>query len=308
MTSTEKKLGYKWIAEYRESLDPSTDYEEIWKLSTCYYVNDFMMNFLYTTGFPHFILPPHGGEVMYRGGAGKAVKNGNRRETDTADHFWRWFEFGPSDLKTQQSVKQVNSIHQGIAKRYPGRYTMLEDFTYTMCWIGADMHRLRIRVGLSGYTEKQQIATHLYWQEIAKLFRGENPGQDPSVSPPAFDAPITDFPTSFDGMLEYMERYEAIDYPFTEAGAATCEVILDQFAEKWFPKGTRFLGRKMILSLLDEAPHRVHRLPYPSALTRWTMEKGLAAVMFAQERILPDPKITTPEKHRRAKKRELAAV
>lgn len=104
-------------------LDPYVDYEKIWKLSTCYYVNDFMMNFLYTTGFPHFILPPHGGEVMYRSNTGKAIHHPDKRESDTAKHFWRWFELGPSDLATQKSIKQVNAIHQGIAKKYPGRYT-----------------------------------------------------------------------------------------------------------------------------------------------------------------------------------------
>ncbi|MCZ4587575.1 hypothetical protein O4328_28470 [Rhodococcus opacus] len=302
--------GYKWIVAERESLDPYVDYEKIWKLSTCYYVNDFMMNFLYTTGFPHFILPPHGGEVMYRANTGKAIHQPDKRESDTAKHFWRWFEMGPSDLATQQSIKQVNAIHQGIAKKYPGRYTNLEDFTYTMCWIGADMHRLRLRVGLSGYTENQKIATHLYWQEIAKLFRGENPESRPGN--PVFDAPISDFPTSFDGMLEYMDKYEAIDYPYTEGGAATCEAIIDQFSHRWFPKGTRFLGRQMILSLLDESPHRVHRLPYPNVLVRKVMEFGFAAVVYTQERILPDPKLSTPEKHRRAeagkKLREVAVA
>ncbi|WAL49612.1 hypothetical protein [Rhodococcus pyridinivorans] len=280
--------GYKWIVAERESLDPYVDYEKIWKLSTCYYVNDFMMNFLYTTGFPHFILPPHGGEVTYRDNTGKLIKQQDKREADTAKHFWRWFEYGPSDPITQKSIKQVNAYHQGIANKYPGRFSNLEDFTYTMCWIGADMHRLRLRVGLSGYTEKQKIATHLYWQEMAKLFRGEN------------DAPIIDFPASFDGMLEYMEKYEAIDYPYTEAGAKACEAILEQFANRWFPKGTRFLGRLMILSLLDEPPHRVHRLPYPNVLIRKMMEFGFAAVVYTQEKILPDPKLSTPEKHRRA--------
>ncbi|MET8427645.1 hypothetical protein [Nocardia sp. NPDC004860] len=288
--------GYKWIADEREGLDPYVDYEKIWKLSTCYYINDFMMNVLYATGLPHFILPPHGAEAMYRANTGKAINQPDKRESDTAKHFWRWFEYGPSDMITQKSVKQVNAIHAGIAKKYPGRYAYIEDFTYTMCWIGADAHRLRLRLGLSGYTEKQKIAAHLYWQEMAKLFRAEE------------DALISDFPTSFDGMLEYMAEFEGRDWPYTEEGAKTCEALLAQFANRWFPKGTRFLGRQMILSLLDESPHRVHRLPYPNVLIRKIVEFAFAAVVYSQEQILPDPRISTPERHRKTAAARTAAA
>ncbi|MEV7136458.1 hypothetical protein AB0N24_26740 [Arthrobacter sp. NPDC093128] len=280
--------GYKWIASEIASLDPHKDYEQIWKLSTCYYVNDFMMNFLYSTGFPHFILPPRGGEVIARGGKGKIIKQQDRRESDTAKHFWRWFEYGPSDPITQRSVAQVNALHQGVANQYPGRFTHLRDFTYTMCWIGADMHRLRLRVGLPGFTENQKIAAHVYWQEMAKLFRGENSTE------------ISDFPDGFEGMLRYMDEYEAVDWEYSPDGAATCEAIFEQFSKRWFPRGLQFLGRAMLLSLLDEPAHRVHRLPDPGFLTRKFFEFGFAAMMVAKERILPDPQLSTPEKHRLA--------
>lgn len=280
--------GYKWIIAERESLDPHVDYERIWELSTCYYVNDFMMNFLYTVSNPYFILTPQGSQALYRGGTGKTVMQTGKRESDTVDHFWKWYEYGPSNPVTQESVSRVNAIHQGVAKKYTGLFSHLEDYTYTICWIGADVHRMRLRVGLNGYTEKQKIATHLYWQEMAKLFRGEN------------DTAISDFPTSFDGMLEYLAEYEARDWPHTDEGALTCVALLEQFSNKWFPRGFRYFGRAMILSLLGEAPHRVHRLPYPNIVIRKLMEWGYAGIIFSKEHILPDPKISTPEKHRRA--------
>jgi hypothetical protein len=278
--------GYKWIATEIDRLDPETDYERIWKLSTCYYVNDFMMNVLYTTGFPHFILPPYGGETVSRGGYGKLIVNRQKRADDTLGHFWRWFEFGPSNLETQRSVRQVNGIHAGIARGMPGNFAHNEDFVYTMCWIGADMHRLRLRLGLPGYTEKQRIATHRYWQAMSTLFVSEL-------------GDITDFPADFDGMVECLTTYEATDWEFSPEGAVACEALIQQFSRRWFPRPLRFLGRVMILALLDEPAHRVHRLPYTRALTRRFMELGLKAVLVAKERILPDPRITTPERHRR---------
>lgn len=281
--------GYKWIVAERESLDPYVDYERIWELTSCYYINDFMMNFLYTNGFPYFIMTPQAIRAIYRGGEGKTYTQPDKREKDTADHFWRWFEYGPSHPITQKSVQQVNATHAAIAKKVPGAYSELVDYTYTMCWIAADMHRLRMKVGLSGYSEKQKIATHLYWQELAKLFRGEN------------DMLISDFPTSFDGMLKYMSDHESKGWPFNKDGALASKALVDQFANKWFPKGFRYFGRALILSLMDEPPRRVHNLPYPNIVVRKIMAFGFAALFYGKEHILPDPKISTPAKKRLAK-------
>lgn len=280
------KQGYKWIARERESLDPYTDYERIWKLITCYYFNDFMMNFLYTSQFPNYIMTPQTSEAVSRGGTGKLLHEGDRREADTAMHFWKWFEHGPSSEVTKASVRRVNAIHQGIANKLPGRYEHNEDFSYTFCMLGAELHRLRLRVGLSGFTETEKIATHLYWQEMSKLFRREN------------DQPVTDFPDSWDGMLAYMEAHEALQWPYTADGAVSVEAVFRQFENRWFPKPLRFLGRKFILAVMDDTPLRVHHLQRPGPVTTRIMRFVLGALIFTQERLLPDPKLTTPEKHR----------
>jgi hypothetical protein len=279
--------GYKWIAAKIERLDPEVDYEQIWKLSTCYYVDDFMMNFLYTTGFPHFILPPRGGETVSRGGSGKIINEQDKRERDTVGHFWTWFEMGPCHVETRKSLERVNRIHAAIWKRMPGNFSNIDDFVYTMCWIGADMHRLRMRIGLPGFTGNQQIASHRFWYEISTMFVSE-------VGPVH-----QEFPADFNGMLEYMANYEAVEWEYSPEGGLTCEALMQQFANRWFPPGFRWAGRSMILSLLDEPARRVHRLPTPHPLVVKLNELGMKAVLLAKEQLLPDPKITTPERHRR---------
>jgi hypothetical protein len=281
-----EQRGYKWIAGEIERLDPEVDYEEIWKLSTCYYVNDFMMNFLYTTGFPHFILPPRGGETVGRGGSGKILQLQDRREADTVNHFWTWFEMGPSHTDTQRSLAQINRIHAGIWKKMPGNFSHIDDFVYTMCWIGADLHRLRRRIGLPGFTRNQQIASHRFWYEISKMFVSE-------VGPVDHE-----FPANFDGMLEYLAEYEAVDWEYSPEGGQTCEALLQQFSRRWFPKGFHWAGRAMILSLLDEPARRVHRLPRPHPLVVRLNEWGMRLMLLTKEEVLPDPKISTPERHR----------
>jgi len=290
------KSNYKWIAQEIESLDPYKEYERIWQLMTCYYFGDFMMNFLYTSQFPYYIMPPHVSEAISRRNTGKLIKQQKKREADTASHFWNWFEYGPSHPTTQESVKRVNAIHAGVAKQVgPGRYKHSFDYTYTLCMLAADYHRMRVRCGLKGYTENEKIAAHLFWQGISKLFlrEGDQPGT-------AFDQPITDFPDSWDGMRAYMEDHEAKDWPYTEDGALSVEALLQQFENRWFPKPFRSVGRSMILALMSEPPHRVFKLPYPNFVITKLMKLTFATIMFAKERILPDPKLSTPEKHRRA--------
>jgi hypothetical protein len=275
---------YKWIAAEIESLDPEVDYERIWALSTTYYVNDFVMNVLYSTGMPHFILAPSGGQTIARGGHGKAIMEHQKREKDTMAHFWKWFELGPSSMATQKSVKQVNNLHRKYAQEMPGNFANDDEFIYTMCWIGADMHRLRLRLGLPGYTQNQQIACHRYWREISKLFVTEN-------------GPLTRFPEDFDAMLTHMVDYENQPWEHSPEGAMACEHLLRQFSDRWTPR-LPSVGRNFILALLDEPPHRVHRLPYPGKLTRKLVELFMRSVMTLQERVLPDPELSTPEKKR----------
>jgi hypothetical protein len=298
ITRRENKMknSYNWIAKEIASLDPYRDYERIWQLMTCYYFGDFMMNFLYTNQFPYYIMTPHVATAVSRNGTGKLMKQKDKREADTASHFWSWFEYGPSHPITQESIKRVNAAHAGVAKRVgPGLYTHDYDYTYTLCMLAADYHRLRVRCGLKGYTENEKIAAHLFWQEITKLFRRE--GEQPATE---FDQLITDFPDNWDGMLAYLENHEAKDWPYTEDGAICAEALLQQFEQRWFPTPFRFIGRNLMLALIGEPPHRVHKLPYPNALVTKLMEFTFSIVMFTKEKILPDPKITTPEKHRRA--------
>lgn len=279
-------MAYKWIAEEIERLDPEVDYARIFALSTVYTLNDFDMNVLYTLGFPHFILPPWGGETVARGGKGKIVGEKQKRADDTLRHFWTWFENGPEHPDTRRSLEMVNRIHQSVAKKMPGNYSYDDDFIYTMCWLGCDFHRLRLRIGLPGFTENQKIASNRYWRGIAAHFWTEN---QTGVA----------FPESFEAMLEFMDRYEAVPWAYSPDGKRTIDALIDQFEEKWFPQPVRKLGRTMIYALLDWPAQRVHRTPIIHPVVRKSVELGVAAMFATRWYVLPDPKLSTPEKRRR---------
>ncbi len=101
-------------------------------------------------------------------------------------------------------------------------------------------------------------------------------------------------------MLDYLDDHEAKPWPYTQDGAICTEALLQQFEERWFPRPFRFIGRNLMLALIGEAPHRVHKLPYPNRLVTKLMKFTFATILFTKQHLLPDPKITTPEKHRKA--------
>ncbi|MEO3702847.1 hypothetical protein [Acinetobacter ursingii] len=166
------KKDYKWISQAIESLDPAVDYAEIWRLSTNDYIDDFVMNLIYTLGIPAFTQPPEGSIVMGVS-TKKAVKQPQKRADDTLQHFWFWFEFGPDHPNMKASLAHVNLVHESLSKKNPNTFVK-RDVIYTCCWIACMFHRLKLSLGLNGYSEKQKIATNIYWKKIVAMFWSED--------------------------------------------------------------------------------------------------------------------------------------
>jgi hypothetical protein len=278
--------GYKWIAAEIERLDPETDYERIWALSATYWVDEFMMSFLYSVSFPNFMMPANGGRAVGRQGTGPLLTSPDKRQVDTVHHFWTWFEHGPSSTHTRASVAEVNAMHQGISRRYPGDFAHNDDFVYTLCYLGAGYHRIRVQVGLPGYTAKQQVATHRHWRAMAALFWTEN-------------GEVTEFPADFDAMVAFLDEWESRHTEWTPEGSACTRAVIEQFAGRWFPRPLRFVGRAMLCSFYGEPIRRVHRVAAPNRATVAVMRAGLRGYVTAKERVLPDPRASTPDRHRR---------
>ncbi len=278
--------GYKWIAAEIERLDPEIDYERIWALSATYWVDEFMMSFLYSVSFPNFMMPANGGRTVSRGGTGPVITAQDIRAQETVHHFWTWFTHGPSSAHTKASVEQVNAMHRGISRRFPGDFGHTDDFSYTLCYLGAGYHRIRKQAGLPGFTAHQKVAAHRHWQAMSALFWTEN-------------GDVTGFPDDFDGMLAFLAEWESRHTEWTAEGSACTEAIIEQFAGRWFPRRLRGVGRAMLVSFFGEPVCRVHRIERPNRAVVALMRTGLRCYVTAKERVLPDPRRSTPERHRR---------
>ncbi|OHF03204.1 hypothetical protein CORC01_01588 [Colletotrichum orchidophilum] len=176
--------GVHWISRAIGTMDPETDYELIWRLTSSYHLSDFANNLVYTLTFPNFIIPMQGAEVVWRSDGGKFVHKAIGR----VEHYnmSSWY-YGPSDQRCRDALERINQLHAGLTRQYPGRFSHNGDYVYTLTFSAVLMHRLRIRLGLSGFTEKQMIAARHFWRDMAPLFRVEGSG------------PVEDFPADFDG-------------------------------------------------------------------------------------------------------------
>ncbi|KAF4412361.1 hypothetical protein CFRS1_v002375 [Colletotrichum fructicola] len=223
--------GYKWIAKAVDSLDPETDYELIWRLTSSYHLSDFTNNLIYTLTFPNFVVSSHGSPPVWRSDGGKVVHKASDRVDRTEHYNMAWWYYGPSDQRCRDAVDRINQLHAGLANRYPDTFTHNEDYVYTLTFSAVLMHRLRLRLGLSGFTEKQKIAAHHFWRDMMPLFKLEGNGVQ-----------ITGFPDDFEGCITFCEAYENTLREYDERARYVGLSIFNLFAYRYFPPGLRWFG------------------------------------------------------------------
>jgi hypothetical protein len=266
----------RWIAQEIERLDPEVDYEAIWRLTSTYGLDDFAVNLVYAHLFPHFVIPMHGSETVYRGGDGKVVERATQRVEDTFRHNLTWWTYGPSHERTQASVANINRLHAHYARKYPGNFAHLDDYLYTLAFSAASMHRFFLTLGLPGYNDKQKVAAHRFWEAMAALFVDEAGNQ------------ITGFPEDWDAMIAYLDEYEHRPWPAHEVGRQMTDAIMDQFAFRFFPRPLHGIGRALVASTYHPTVWRVHKVDPPRPRAR-TLLLRIAGLMIRLKKLGPDP-------------------
>ncbi|RDW68592.1 hypothetical protein BP5796_09249 [Coleophoma crateriformis] len=277
-TATKPQRGYKWISNKIEHLDPYKDYEQTYRLATSYGPNDFMNNLFYTLIFPNFIVTDHGASVVWRENGGKLLGRATARMEDTESANSAWWWYGPSDPRCQKSVESINKLHANLAKQYPGVFSHNEDYIYTLAFSAIFMHRFRLRIGLSGFSGKMKIASHLFMKDLSMLFFSEG------------RKPLYDFPESFDGCVKFCEDYESLERPGSEQGHLCAMAIYEHFAFRWFLPSLRGLGRSIPIALSLPSTLKAHRIQPVHPVLK-SIILFLAGVFFwLADNVLPDPK------------------
>ncbi|CZR64348.1 uncharacterized protein PAC_14246 [Phialocephala subalpina] len=279
--------SYHWIREEVAKLDPYKDYAMIYRLTNTYGLSDFINNLMYSLTFPNFVVTPQGAQAVWREDGGKVRGKGCQRVEKTENNNTVWWYYGPTHPKTQKSVARINELHQYWEKQYPGNFSHNSDYVYTAAFSAVLMHRFRLRLGLSGISEKEKIANHLFWQEMCKYFKAAGPDGKVNVD-------LYDFPKDFDGCIKYCEEFENTPKEGTEQGHLIAIGIYEQFAFRYFPPMLRWFGYAMPVALslpTTLATHKVKPVnPVLKAFIVW-----LVGMFFWISAFLADPKVSFTE-------------
>lgn len=270
--------GYHWIQREIKKLDPETDYETIWRLMTSYHLSDFMNNLIYGLTFPNFIVTEWGAEAVWRKDGGKVVHKATMRVEETENNNMTWWYYGPSDTRTKRSVDDINRRHDYWATKYPGNFAYNDDYIYTLAFSSVLMHRLRLRLGLSGFSRIEKVAAHHFWRDMAGLFYAEG------------RVPLHGFPDDWNGCLSFCEAYEREEKPFCEEGRMIALAIYNQFAFRYFPPILRRVGVSIPIALsLETTLDTLHITPVNS-VWKFLITFLVGYTMYLAEVLLPDPK------------------
>ncbi|KAJ5656882.1 hypothetical protein N7507_008832 [Penicillium longicatenatum] len=273
-TEAEKK-PYKWVKKTIESSDPYKDYVKIWRLSIEYTGGgDFIQNLIYATTFSNFIASEWGSEAVWRNDGGKVLHHATDRVYETQYHNSVWWYHGPHHPETQKSVDTINKRHAYYAKKYP-------------------VHRLRLKLHLPGFTEKQMLAAHIFWKEVAHLFLVEVPHRPLEEWKPL--STHEDFPRDWDGMYKYCEDFENQHMATIDKGHMITEALFDQFADRFFPSTLRSVGRSIPITLSLLQTLRAHRIQPTNPILARIIVLLVGTFMWFMETFFLDPKISYQE-------------
>ena len=139
------------------------------------------------------------------------------------------------------------------------------------------MHRLRLQMGLPGISEKEKIAAHIFWREMAKLFYAEN------------ETPLHGYPDDFDGLVKFCEDFENTPRPKPERTNLITTAIYEQFVFRFFPKDLHWLGHQLLRSMALPTTLETAQIDPPYPMAKEVLPKLIGLVMWHQETQMDDP-------------------
>ncbi|WP_025736752.1 hypothetical protein [Mycobacterium genavense] len=141
----------------------------------------------------------------------------------------------------------------------------------------AAFHRFREMVGLPGYSPALQVAAYRFWTDMVPLFKT------------GAGAPLTGWPSDFQGLLDYMYEFEKREWPHTMDAVVACAAVRKQFAERYFPAPLHKFAQSMVLAMYPDHLFEILQLKPPNRLFVRAVRSMFKWGMLLSEKVLPDP-------------------
>lgn len=286
------KKTWRWIDRRIDRLNPEVDFPEIVRLSNLYRLSDFVAHWGFAVGSPMAGINPVGMEQVWRGGKSTSASAPQKRVDGSNGHLFSWLEHGADHEITRLSINTVNQYHAHFGKGASSGLGDPEEYVYILCLNATLLHKLQQRLGFSGFNAKEQRAAYLTWSKLAQHFKLATDG-----------SPILDhasFPEDFDGMLYKVDEWLDRPWPYSQSGHGYTTKQIEHFAETWFPRLLRPLGRAMVSSFLAERVLISHGIKKPGLVLRTAAVGLMKFAMFFGTRIAPDPKDSLLDRRRLA--------
>lgn len=237
--SAKRQLGYA-LRRRIAALDPAEDHEEVARLTLeVLYGDPIAVHAGYLIGFARQVAVPSIARVIYRGGGGDNLRDVARRTDDTLALFGAFLKWGPSSPEGQAAIARMERIHD----RFP---ITDEQKRYTLATLILEPDRIGQHLGIDQYTAGQRAAIWRFWLSVAEQM------------------PLGGLPPTSEELRRWMFDYEREHWRYTDDGRRVVDRFFEDWTTRWFPRGTRRLGRQVLLALMDEDLRAALHLDAPS--------------------------------------------
>jgi hypothetical protein len=264
------RRGLRWIEDEIGTLDPRADSSRMYLLTLNRFAlrHPMFSGLFYAYGFMRIAGQVEGAIAVDRAGKGLVHRAADGRADGTLKYLGEWVHEGPRSEAGRRSLARVKAIHD----RYARRYAMSnETHVHTIALFTTQFERLMALVGASGFSDRERVAQVEHWRQV-----GEQLG-------------VQDMPETWEGMVAAQDAYERSEhFRPTPEGHRLAVAFVDHFAARWFPRGLRWLGRWVLLSLHEEHVLRVLALAPPPRRAAHAIRTVLRAGIFVKTRVLPD--------------------
>lgn len=279
------RKGPRWIKRRLKALNPQRDYTEIVKLTSLFHVNDFILDWAFTTIMCR-ATNGHSAVAINREGTGKLVTTAQNRFDDTTDHFLVWNEFGPDAPETKRSVDIINALHAKFQNIYPSAFDDRPLWIYVIAWEVAGLSILaEDYLGLPKLSAKEREARAVWGCKLAESFIYIDGGPLSAVMP--------DLQT-FEDFVAFVHEYESQPWA-PDANTKAChQAVLDKYAQrnKPLPRG---LTDALVTITWHDGQFTCNGIDRPSPFWRAIAKWYLRAVLVSTQ-MMPSPKESAVEK------------
>jgi hypothetical protein len=270
-TVARPRRGRRWIRREIGRLDPERDAARICELAyvTRYPKQRFPYHLYYTLFFVRATAPPASSRAMDREGRGLIYKPGNQRANNTIADIFGWMHDGPDSESARASLARVKAVHDALAPRWGMPNHVLH---YTLLCDTLSPDRFMEMVGGPRFTERERRAQVAFWRQV-----GEQLG-------------IEGVPETWGEMVAQAAAYERSEhFVYSPQGRRAAKRFIEEFCERWFPPRLHWLGRMLVLSLVEDRTLDAHGFrPPPRPVVR-LVRRATALGIHATYRFGADP-------------------